>query len=90
MAVLKDKKNGSWFVMVRYDDWKGQRKQKCKRGFSTKREAQEWERHFLMQINGDLNMLFENFVKVYIEDCGQDTGYWKITYSDGTVEFSDN
>ena len=69
MAVLKDKKNGSWFVMVRYDDWKGQRKQKCKRGFSTKREAQEWERHFLMQINGDLNMFFEDFVKVYIEDC---------------------
>ena len=28
--------------------------------------------------------------KVYIEDCGQDTGYWKIAYSDGTVEFSDN
>lgn len=24
--------------------------------------------------------------RVYIEDCGQDTGYWEITYSDGHVE----
>ena len=27
--------------MTRYTDWQGNRKQKCKRGFSTKREAQE-------------------------------------------------
>ena len=32
--------------MVRYQDWTGERKQKCKRGFATKREAQEWERSF--------------------------------------------
>lgn len=24
--------------------------------------------------------------RVYIEDCGLDTGYWEITYSDGRVE----
>lgn len=42
MAVLKDKNNGSWYVMVRYDDWQGKRKQKCKRGFDTKRAAQDW------------------------------------------------
>jgi len=27
--------------------------------------------------------------KVYMEDCGQDTGYWVITYSDGSVEYID-
>jgi len=38
MPVYKDK-NGTWYAMVRYEDWQGQRKQKCKRGFVTKREA---------------------------------------------------
>ena len=44
MAVYRNEKNGTWYSMVRYTDWKGERKQKCKRGFSTKREAQNWER----------------------------------------------
>ena len=48
MSVYKDK-NGTWYVMTRCDDWQGQRKQKCKRGFKTKREAQDWERRFLLQ-----------------------------------------
>lgn len=47
MPVYKDK-NGTWYVMTRCDDWQGQRKQKCKRGFKTKREAQDWERRFLL------------------------------------------
>lgn len=28
--------------------------------------------------------------RVYIEDCGLDTGYWEITYSDGHVEHIDD
>ncbi len=32
--------------MVRYQDWTGERKQKCKRGFATKREAAQWEQEF--------------------------------------------
>ena len=27
--------------------------------------------------------------KTYVEDCGQDTGYWDILYSDGTHEYID-
>ena len=46
MPVFKDEARGTWYVMVRYQDWTGERKQKCKRGFATKREAQEWERSF--------------------------------------------
>ena len=45
MPVYKNEKNGTWYVMARYKDWRGERKQKCQRGFTTKREAQEWERH---------------------------------------------
>ena len=56
MPVFKDKKNGKWFVMSRYTDWQGNRKQKCKRGFSTKREAQAWERIFQLQSSSDMDM----------------------------------
>lgn len=67
MPVYKDK-NGTWYVMTRCDDWQGQRKQKCKRGFKTKREAQGWERRFLLQQGGDLDMLFGDFYKLYEQD----------------------
>jgi hypothetical protein len=40
MPVFKNEDNGTWYVMARYVNWKGERKQKCKRGFATKREAQ--------------------------------------------------
>jgi integrase len=39
-----------------------------KRGFSTKREALEWERSFLQQKAADLSMTFEDFVIVYNAD----------------------
>lgn len=39
MPVFKNESNGTWYVMARYVNWKGERKQKCKRGFSTKKEV---------------------------------------------------
>ena len=68
MAAFKDKKNGSWYVQFRYTDWRGERQQKLKRGFSTKKEAQAWEREFLMQKQADVNMSFESFVALYEKD----------------------
>ena len=68
MPVYKDEKNGSWYAMVRFEDWTGQRKQKCKRGFSTRREALEWERTFQQQSAGDPDMTFEAFCKLYEKD----------------------
>ena len=67
MPVYKDK-NGTWYVMTRCDDRQGKRKQKCKRGFKTKREAQDWERRFMLQQGGDLDMLFKAFYKLYEQD----------------------
>ncbi len=58
MPVFKNEGNGTWYVMARYVNWKGERKQKCKRGFATKREAQEWERKFQLQNSADLDMDF--------------------------------
>ncbi len=68
MAAFKDKNNGSWYVQFRYTDWKGERQQKFKRGFATKREAQAWEREFLMQKQADVNMTFESFAALYEKD----------------------
>ena len=34
MPVFKNEDNGTWYVMARYVNWKGERKQKCKRGFA--------------------------------------------------------
>ena len=47
MPAYKNKDNGTWYVMTQYTNWKGERKPKCKRGFDTKREAQEWEHTFV-------------------------------------------
>ena len=68
MAAFKNKKNGTWYVQFRYTDWKGERQQKLKRGFATKREALEWEREFLMEKQADVNMTFESFVALYEKD----------------------
>ncbi len=68
MSAYKDDKTGAWYVYFRFTDWTGERKQKMKRGFSTKREALEWEREFLQKTAADLSMSFESFVDMYIND----------------------
>lgn len=59
MPAYKNKETGTWYVMTQYTDWTGARKQKCKRGFDTRREALEWEQKFQQQSAGDLDMSFE-------------------------------
>ena len=68
MAVYKEEKTGTWRVIYRYIDWKGERKQSQKRGFKTKREAQAWEREQLSKVNLDLEMTFSSFVQQYTLD----------------------
>ena len=72
MAAFKNKANGTWYVQFRYTDWKGERQQKLKRGFATKKEAQAWEREFLMQKQADVNMTFESFAQLYEKDMKAD------------------
>ena len=54
--------------MVRYNDWQGNAKQKCKRGFATKREAVQWEREFLRKEQSNVDMTFESFYECYRND----------------------
>ena len=68
MKAEKDIKTGKWLIQYRYTDWHGIRKKSTKRGFNTKREAEEWLRNFLTTQQADLNMGFEDFIKLYYDD----------------------
>ena len=64
MGAYKDK-NGKWYISVRYKNWLGEGCRKTKRGFTTKRDALEWEREFLAKNTGSLDMTFGSFYEVY-------------------------
>lgn len=64
----RDPKTGKWLIQYRYTDWQGNRKKSTKRGFNTKREAEEWLQKFLVTQQADFNMLFEDFLKIYYAD----------------------
>lgn len=68
MEPTKDPKTGKWLIQYRYTDWQGNRKKSCKRGFNTKREANEWVAEFLRAQNSSLNMTFASFYDIYIND----------------------
>lgn len=57
-----------WRVIYRYTDSRGERKQTQKRGFSTKKEAQAWEREQMNKTESSLDMTFESFSEIYFED----------------------
>lgn len=66
MSVYKD--GSKWRVIYRYTDSRGERKQTQKRGFSTKKEAQAWEREQMNKTESSLDMTFESFSEIYFED----------------------
>ena len=67
MSVYKDKSTGKWYSMVYYFDSKGKRKQKCKRGFTTKKDAVLWENDFELQQNASMDMKMSDFIDIYLE-----------------------
>jgi len=68
MPVYKNEKNGTWYAMIRYKDWTGTNRQKCQRGFSTRKEAIEWEAQFKLQQASDIDMTLEAFYELYEKD----------------------
>ena len=68
MAVIKNKKTNTYEVRTYYKDWTGARKQKTKRGFKRKCDAQDWERAFKLKENRSLDMTFGDFVNIYLND----------------------
>lgn len=70
MKAEKDKKTGKWLIQYRYHDWTGKLRKSMKRGFNTKREAEEWLRNFLLKQQNDFDMKFKDFVDLYFKDMG--------------------
>ena len=68
MSVTKDTKTGKWMSQIRVKDWTGNTIHKKKRGFSTKKEALQWERDFINQATASLDMTFHDFIELYLKD----------------------
>ena len=68
MPVYKNKNGNGWYAMMRYTDWQGNKKQKCQRGFATRREAQDFEAQFILKKKADINMTLESFCELYAAD----------------------
>lgn len=68
MAAYKDEERGTWYVSFHYTDWTGVNKRKMKRGFATRKDALEWEHHFLAQQSENMDMSFGDFVVIYLAD----------------------
>ncbi|HEL1312671.1 TPA: site-specific integrase, partial [Streptococcus equi subsp. zooepidemicus] len=49
--------------------WSGKSRSKTKRGFATKKEAQNWENQFKLRESHELDMRFDEFYKLYLEYC---------------------
>ena len=68
MPAYKDSSKNTWTAKFKHKNWLGEVKWVTKRGFSTKREALQYERDFLARLSGNLDMTFADFVKVYLQD----------------------
>lgn len=68
MPAYKDSSKNTWTAKFKHKNWLGEVKWVTKRGFSTKREALQYERDFLARLSGNLDMTFADFVQVYLQD----------------------
>ena len=57
-----------WYAAFYYVDWTGRRKHCVKRGFTTQREAKEYEKAFLDRNKDKSDILFSSLVENYYED----------------------
>lgn len=62
--------SNKWYCSFYYTDYQGKRKRKKKEGFETKRQADEWERDFLNNIEFNPEMNFKSLYEMYIKDIG--------------------
>lgn len=60
--------NGTWCARFYTSDYYGNRTQKKKRGFKTKREALEFERELKIKLPFFLSMSFQSLYELYMED----------------------
>lgn len=59
---------GTWYASFRYTDWTGKRRTHKKRGFERKKDAQDYEREFLLKATRNPDMTFASLVELYCKD----------------------
>lgn len=65
MPSYRDETTNTWFCKFYYTDYQGKRKQKLKRGFALKRDADAWEREFIASAAYQPGMPFKAFYALY-------------------------
>lgn len=63
--------NGTWHIQFRYTDWTGTQRKSSRKGFRTKKEAEEWLSHFLLQQASNPSMTLADFWEIYKSDMGK-------------------
>lgn len=69
MPTYKNKERGTYYCSFYYVDWTGKRKRKKKEGFKTKREADKFEREFLVKVQENTDIDFSTLVTLYLDDA---------------------
>lgn len=89
MPAYKDDKTKKWYVQFYYEDFTGKNVKKKKRGFRTKREAEDWEDEFKRRAKGNVDMTFQSLWQEYKEDLQhnlkESTWMTKITIVDKMI-----
>lgn len=68
MPAFKDEQRNTWYSKFYYVDYTGVRKQKMKRGFARKKDADQWEKDFLAKVAGSPAMPFVEMCDLFLED----------------------
>ena len=73
MPAYQDKTNRTWYCKFYYTDAEGKSRQKLKRGFKLKRDAEAWERQFIhdqrmKSEHAAVSLPWPDFVDLYIKD----------------------
>lgn len=68
MPAYKDKDSKKWLCKFYYQDGNGNKRQKKKMGFDTKKQALEYEREYLLKRQGQPTMLLSSFINLYETD----------------------
>lgn len=69
MPAYKDAVKGTWYVNFYCKDFYGQNVKHCKRGFKTKKEANDYIQSYLNKKEKTADMKFGEFIDIYDKDC---------------------
>ena len=67
-TAKKNPITNKWNIQIRYKDSFGNNKKTTRRGFDTKKEAERAAYDFIKKQEKDFNMLFSDFIDIYMDD----------------------